>query len=70
MGQSVINRQCWGAKRFLIGQGGVEIGLEEAVLHLRKGDRATLILPSHLAHGLRDDDKIAWCHHSIRFNGY
>ncbi len=49
-----------GAKRFLIGQGGVEIGLEEAVLHLRKGDRATLILPPHLAHGLvGDDDKIA-----------
>ena len=45
-----------GAKRFLIGQAGVESGLEEAVLHLRKGDGATLILPPHLAHGLVGDD--------------
>lgn len=45
-----------GPKRFLIGQGGVEIGLEEAVLHLRKGDRAVIIMPPHLAHGLLGDD--------------
>lgn len=45
-----------GRKRFLIGQGGVEIGLEEAVLHLRKGDRAVIIMPPHLAHGLLGDD--------------
>ncbi len=45
-----------GRKRFLIGQGGVETGLEEAVLHLRKGDRAIAILPPHLAYGLLGDD--------------
>lgn len=48
-----------GMKTFLVGHGGVEIGLEEAVLHLHKGDEAVIIIPSHLAHGLiGDGDKI------------
>lgn len=48
-----------GVKRFLIGQGGVESGLEEAVLMLRKGDSAQFILPPHLAYGLvGDNDKV------------
>lgn len=45
-----------GVKEFLVGRGGVESGLEEAVLHLREGDRAKIILPSHLAFGLLGDD--------------
>lgn len=45
-----------GPKEFLVGRGGVESGLEEAVLHLREGDRVKLILPSHLAFGLLGDD--------------
>lgn len=45
-----------GPRQFLIGRGGVESGLEEAVLHLREGDRAKIILPSHLAYGLVGDD--------------
>ena len=45
-----------GFKEFLVGRGGVESGLEEAVLHLREGDRAKIILPSHLAFGLVGDD--------------
>jgi FKBP-type peptidyl-prolyl cis-trans isomerase FkpA len=44
-----------GPKRFRIGQGGVESGLEEGVLLLKKGDSARLILPPHLAHGLTGD---------------
>lgn len=44
-----------GPKSFTVGKGGVESGLEEAVLLLRQGDRAKLILPSHLAHGLPGD---------------
>jgi len=44
-----------GPKSFTVGKGGVESGLEEAVLMLRQGDRAKLILPSHLAHGLPGD---------------
>jgi FKBP-type peptidyl-prolyl cis-trans isomerase FkpA len=48
-----------GNKVFRIGQGGVESGLEEAVLLLKKGAKAQFILPPHLAHGLvGDDDKI------------
>ena len=47
------------SKTFLIGQGGVESGLEEGILLMREGDRAKLILPPHLAHGLLgDEDKI------------
>ena len=46
-------------KEFLIGQGGVESGLEEGILLLKKGDRAKFIIPSHLAFGLVGDlDKI------------
>ncbi len=40
---------------FLIGKGGVESGLEEGILLLRVGDKAKLILPSHLAHGVPGD---------------
>lgn len=34
-----------------IGHGGVESGLEEALLLLREGDHARFIIPPHLAHG-------------------
>jgi FKBP-type peptidyl-prolyl cis-trans isomerase FkpA len=44
-----------GPKHFKIGQGGVESGLEEGVLLLKMGDKARLILPPHLAHGLTGD---------------
>lgn len=48
-----------GPKRFLIGQGGVESGLEEAILMMRVGDKARFVMPPHLAHGLiGDEDKI------------
>ena len=42
-------------KTFLVGHGGVEIGLEEAILNLHKGDEATIIIPSYLAYGLIGD---------------
>ncbi|MFT3738339.1 MAG: FKBP-type peptidyl-prolyl cis-trans isomerase [Breznakibacter sp.] len=45
-----------GPKKFLIGQGGVESGLEEAVLMLRKKAKAKFILPPHLAYGLIGDN--------------
>ena len=48
-----------GEKSFLIGQGGVESGLEEGILKMRCGDKARFIMPPHLAHGLPgDNDKI------------
>lgn len=42
---------------FKIGHGGVETGLEEALLLMKMGDRAKLVIPSHLAHGFMGDDK-------------
>jgi FKBP-type peptidyl-prolyl cis-trans isomerase FkpA len=45
-----------GPMQFLIGKGGVESGLEEAILLLRVGDKAKIIIPSHLGFGLTGDD--------------
>lgn len=48
-----------GPKEFLVGQGGVESGLEEGILLLKPGTEARFIMPPHLAHGLiGDDDQI------------
>jgi FKBP-type peptidyl-prolyl cis-trans isomerase FkpA len=44
-----------GLKKFRIGQGGVESGLEEGILMMCPGDQATFIMPPHLAHGLQGD---------------
>ncbi|MFK5857432.1 MAG: FKBP-type peptidyl-prolyl cis-trans isomerase [Bacteroidota bacterium] len=46
-----------GTKQFKIGYGGVESGLEEAILFMRGGDEAIIIIPSHLAFGLLGDNK-------------
>lgn len=48
-----------GAESFVVGHEDVESGLDEGVRLMRKGDRAKLIIPPHLAHGLLgDQDKI------------
>ncbi len=44
-----------GVKSFKVGFGGVESGLEEGILLLKRGDKAKFILPSHLAYGLSGD---------------
>ncbi len=44
-----------GPKKFRIGKGGVESGLEEGVLLLKEGDKARFILPPHLAYGVPGD---------------
>jgi FKBP-type peptidyl-prolyl cis-trans isomerase FkpA len=44
-----------GPKKFRIGQGGIESGLEEGVLLLKEGEKARFIMPPHLAHGLTGD---------------
>jgi len=46
-----------GPKSFLIGQGGVETGLEIGILKMREGDKAKFILPPSLAYGLLGDEK-------------
>ncbi len=46
-------------KEFLVGKGGVEAGLEMAVLMMQQGQKGKFILPPHLGHGLLgDNDKI------------
>jgi FKBP-type peptidyl-prolyl cis-trans isomerase FkpA len=58
-GEVLYSSKKSGPKEFIIGRGGVESGLEEGILFLRVGDRARLIIPSYLAHGLSgDQDKI------------
>ena len=48
-----------GQKKFRIGKGGVEKGLEEGILLLHVGDKARFIMPPHLADGLiGDEDRI------------
>jgi FKBP-type peptidyl-prolyl cis-trans isomerase FkpA len=56
-GDMVYSSNETGLKEFIIGRGGVESGLEEAILLLHQGDKAKLILPSHLAHGLTGDQE-------------
>ncbi len=55
-GKTCYTSDNLGPKEFLVGKGGVESGLEEAVLLFREGDRVKIILPSHLAFGLVGDD--------------
>jgi FKBP-type peptidyl-prolyl cis-trans isomerase FkpA len=48
-----------GTAKFRLGEGQQVKGLEEGVLLMRKGDKARLILPAHLAYGMSgDNDKI------------
>ena len=48
-----------GLKSFVVGNGEVESGLDEAMTYLHRGDIAKLIIPNHLAYGLHgDEDRI------------
>jgi gliding motility-associated peptidyl-prolyl isomerase len=58
-GSLLYSSEETGSKEFLVGQGGVETGLEEGILLLKSGSKALFIMPSYMAHGLiGDDDKI------------
>lgn len=58
-GELIYSSEQSGPKEFRIGSGGVESGLEEGILLLKVGDKARLIIPSYMAHGLSgDQDKI------------
>ncbi len=56
-GDVIYDSDQFGLKDFIVGRGGVETGLEEGILLLRKGDQAKFILPSHLAFGLLGDSE-------------
>lgn len=45
-----------GPEEFMIGQANKESGLHEGIQYMHTGDKAKMILPSHLAHGMVGDD--------------
>jgi FKBP-type peptidyl-prolyl cis-trans isomerase FkpA len=54
-GELCYSSDTQGLKEFRIGYGSVEAGVEEGILLMRVGDRAKIIVPSHLAFGLLGD---------------
>lgn len=54
-GKLCYNSDSLGIKTFVIEKSDVERGLVEGVKLMRKGDKARLILPPHLAHGIPGD---------------
>lgn len=56
-GDIVYSSKEDGIKEFVVGRGGVENGLDEAVQYMHRGDVAEIIIPSHLAHGLIGDGR-------------
>jgi len=58
-GTECYNSSKKGPETFVVDKTDIESGLHEAIKYLKLGDKARLILPSHLAHGLiGDQDKI------------
>ena len=55
-GELFYSSKTEGSKSFKVGEGTVESGLDEAMLHLHYGDIAQLVIPYHLAYGLHGDD--------------
>ena len=55
-GDLIYSSEKDGVKSFVVGEGGVESGLDEAMAYLHYGDVAKLIIPYHLAYGLHGDD--------------
>lgn len=53
--------ECYSTKdeveEFTVGKDYVESGLHEGVTYMSKGDKAIIIIPSHLAHGTTGDFK-------------
>lgn len=56
-GTEVYNSSESGKKTFIVGQENIESGIHKGVQYLKKGDKAVLLIPSHLAHGLLGDFK-------------
>jgi FKBP-type peptidyl-prolyl cis-trans isomerase len=58
-GDLIYSSENDGIKTFVVGEGAVESGLDEAMTYLHRGDVAKIIIPFHLGYGLHgDDDKI------------
>jgi FKBP-type peptidyl-prolyl cis-trans isomerase FkpA len=58
-GRVCYSSDSTGPKEFIVAGDNVESGLHEGIQYMHVGDKAILILPSHLAHGLiGDEDRI------------
>ena len=55
-GDLIYSSENDGVKPFIVGEGTVESGLDEAMTYLHRGDVAKLIIPFHLGYGLHGDD--------------
>ena len=55
-GDLIYSSEEDGVKSFVVGDGSVESGLDEAMSYLHRGDEARLIIPFHLGYGLHGDD--------------
>lgn len=55
-GDLIYSSEKEGVKDFVVGEGVVESGLDEAMTYLHRGDVAKLIIPFHLGFGLHGDD--------------
>ena len=55
-GDLIYSSDKEGVKTFVVGDGSVESGLDEAMAYLHYGDVVKLIIPFHLAYGLHGDD--------------
>lgn len=56
-GELIYSSENEGLKKFKVGDGSVESGLDEAMTHLHYSDVAKIIIPFHLAYGLHGDDR-------------
>ncbi len=54
-GQRIASSDEGGMKTFIVGENDVEAGLTEAVLRMRRGECAHVVIPSHLAYGFSGD---------------
>jgi FKBP-type peptidyl-prolyl cis-trans isomerase FkpA len=55
-GEKIYDSKTDGMKSFKLGKAEVESGLEEGIMLMHAGDKAKLIIPSHLAFGLLGDE--------------
>jgi FKBP-type peptidyl-prolyl cis-trans isomerase len=56
-GTEVYNSKDSGKRTFKVGYENIESGIHKGVQYLKRGDKALLLVPSHLAHGLLGDYK-------------
>lgn len=54
-GETIYSSKADGPKKFTLGNGEVETGLEEIVSFMHKGEKAHLLIPSHLGYGVAGD---------------